>query len=72
MPLSANEFILTRLVIDGVVDSEQTAIAIATIAKASPCGDDPGWSDVQVAYGSVVEDLTIATPFGELIPVSRD
>jgi hypothetical protein len=69
MPLSTSDFILTHLVIDEVVDPEPVAIAISAIVEASPCGDDPGWSDLLMADGRAA---TIATPFGELIPVSRD
>jgi hypothetical protein len=72
MPLSTSDFILTTIVTDGVVDPEPMAIAIRFISKVSPCGDDPGWSDVEIVKGTVIEEITIATPFGELIPVARD
>ena len=68
MPLSTDEFILTHRVVTGVVDPEPIAIAIRFIMQASPCGDDPGWSDLVLESG---EEMTIATPFGELVPVSR-
>jgi len=68
MPLSTDEFILTHRVVTGVVDPEPIAIAIRFIMEASPCGDDPGWSDLVLESG---EEMTIATPFGELVPVSR-
>ena len=41
MPLSTDDFILTHMVTDGVVDDEPVAIAIRMIVRASPCGDDP-------------------------------
>jgi hypothetical protein len=68
MPLSTDEFILTHRVVTGVVDAEPIAIAIRYIQEASPCGDDPGWSDLVMEGG---EEFTIATPFGELVPTSR-
>ena len=68
MPLSTNEFILTHKVVGGVVDPEPVAIAIRAIVEASPCGDAPGWSDLVMGTG---EEITIATPFGELVPTSR-
>ena len=68
MPLSTDEFILTHKVVTGVVDAEPVAIAIRAILEASPCGDDPGWSDLVLTNG---EEWTIATPFGELVPTSR-
>ena len=68
MPLSTNEFILTKKVVAGVVDPEPVAIAIRCIEEASPCGDDPGWSDLLMDSGA---EITIATPFGELVPTSR-
>ena len=68
MPLSTDEFILTHKVVTGVVDSEPVAIAIRCIVEASPCGEDSGWSDLVLENG---EELTIATPFGELVPTSR-
>ena len=68
MPLSTDEFILTHKVVTGVVDAEPVAIAIRAILEASPCGDDPGWSDLVLENG---EAVTIATPFGELVPTSR-
>jgi len=68
MPLSTDEFILTKRVVTGVVDAEPVAIAIRCIVEASPCGDDPGWSDLVMESG---EEVTIATPFGELVPTSR-
>jgi hypothetical protein len=71
MPLSTDDFILTTLVIDGVLDVEPTAIAIRYITLVSPCGEDPGWSDVELVKGAQVVELTIATPFGELVPVAR-
>jgi hypothetical protein len=73
MPLSSDDFILTHMVASGgVVDPEPVGIAIRFIARVSPCGQDPGWSDVEVVIGGVVTELTIATPFGELVPVARD
>jgi hypothetical protein len=72
MPLSTDDFILTHMVDGGVVDPEPVAIAVRFIARASPCGQDPGWSDIEVVLSGVVTELTIATPFGELVPVSRD
>jgi len=72
MPLSTDDFILTHMVTDGVVAPEPVAIAIRTIVRASPCGEDPGWSDIEVVVGgSTVTELTIATPWGELVPVAR-
>jgi hypothetical protein len=73
MPLSTDEFILTHMVdaASGTVDPEPVAIAIRTIARASPCGGDPGWSDIEVMVDGGVVELTIATPFGELVPVAR-
>jgi len=67
MPLSRDEFILTRRVVTGVVDAEPIALAIRCIMEASPCGEDPGWSDLVMTNG---EEMTIATPFGELVPTS--
>ncbi len=67
MPLSRDEFILTHRVTAGVVDPEPIAIAIRFVVEASPCGEDPGWSDIALSNG---EALTIATPFGELVPTS--
>jgi hypothetical protein len=80
MPLSTSEFILTHLVRDGVVDSEPVAIAIKSILMASPCGQDPGWTDLTVSFPTTVPvetgpppgDLTIATPFGDLVPVASE
>lgn len=74
MPLSTDDFLLTHIVTEGVVDAEPVAIAIRTIVKASPCGEDPAWSDISVSLGgsSLVQDLTIATPWAELVPVTRD
>ena len=73
MPLSTDDFLLTHVVTDGVVDTEPVAIAIRTIVRASPCGEDPGWSDIAVSLGgsSVVQELTIATPWADLVPVAR-
>jgi hypothetical protein len=71
MPLSTDDFILTTLVINGVLDVEPTAIAIRYITLVSPCGQDPGWSDVEIVKGAAVEELTIATPFSDLVPVAR-
>jgi hypothetical protein len=68
MPLSTDEFILTQRVVAGVVDAEPIALAICCIMEASPCGEDPGWSDLVMMNG---EEITIATPFGELVPTSR-
>lgn len=68
MPLSTDEFILTHRVVLGVVDTEPVAIAIRYILEVSPCGEDPGWSDLVLENG---EEITVATPFGELIPTSR-
>jgi len=68
MPLSTDEFILTKRVVTGIVDPEPIAIAIRYIMEASPCGEDPGWSDLVLENG---EEWTIATPFGELVPTSR-
>jgi hypothetical protein len=68
MALSTDEFILTHRVVTGVVDSEPVAIAIRYIMEASPCGDDPGWSDLVMENG---EEFVIATPFGDLVPTSR-
>ena len=68
MPLSTDEFILTHRVTAGVVDTEPVAVAIRFIMEASPCGDDPGWSDVFLENGV---EWTFATPFGELVPTSR-
>jgi len=68
MPLSTDEFILTHRVVTGIVDAEPVAIAIRCIMEASPCGEDPGWSDLVLENG---EEWTIATPFGELVPASR-
>jgi hypothetical protein len=73
MPLSTDEFILTHMVdaAAGTVDPEPVAIAIRTIVRASPCSD-PAWSDIEVVVGgTTVQELTIATPFGELVPVAR-
>ena len=67
MPLSRDEFILTHRVVTGVVDAEPIAISIRQIVEASPCGEDPGWSDLVMSNG---EEVTIATPFGELVPTS--
>ena len=67
MPLSRDEFILTRRVVTGVVDAEPIALAIRCIMEASPCGEDPGWSDLVMTNG---EEMTIGTPFGELVPTS--
>ena len=41
MPLSTDEFILTHMVTGGAVNPEPVAIAIRTIVRASPCGDNP-------------------------------
>jgi len=74
MPLSPDEFILTHMVdaAAGTVDPEPVAIAIRTIVRASPCGSDPAWSDIEVVVGgTTVQELTIATPFGQLVPVAR-
>ena len=71
MPLSPDDFILTHMVTDGVVDTEPVAIAIRMIVRASPCGDDPRWSDLEIDKGGVIEEVTIATPFGHLIPTSQ-
>lgn len=68
MPLSTDEFILTHRVVTGVVSPEPVAIAIRCIMEVSPCGEDPGWSDLVLTNG---EEWTIATPFGELVPTSR-
>jgi len=68
MPLSTDEFILTHKVVTGIVEAEPVAIAIGCILEASPCGEDPGWSDLVLTNG---EEWTIATPFGELVPTSR-
>jgi len=68
MPLSTDEFILTHRVVTGVVDAEPIAFAIRCIMEASPCGEDPGWTDLVLTNG---EEITIATPFGELVPTSR-
>jgi hypothetical protein len=68
MPLSTDEFILTQRVVAGVVDAEPVAIAIRFIMEATPCGDDPNWSDLVLENG---EEFTIAMPFGELVPTSR-
>jgi hypothetical protein len=67
MPLSTSEFILTHRVVAGAVDAEPVAIAIRCIMEASPCGEDPGWSDLVMTNG---EETTIATPFGALVPTS--
>ncbi len=67
MSLSRDEFILTHRVVTGVVDAEPVALAIRCILEASPCGEDPGWSDLVMTNG---EEMTIATPFGELVPTS--
>jgi hypothetical protein len=72
MPLSTDDFILTTLVVDGVLDVEPTAIAIRSIYRASPCGQDPGWSDLVVEIGGAIQEITIATPFGDLVPVARN
>ena len=68
MPLSTNEFILTHRVVIGVVDAEPVAIAIRCIQQVSPCGEDPGWSDLVMSDGEetqipercriLVKDLT--------------
>lgn len=72
MPLSTDDFLLTHMVNGGVVDPEPVAIAIRTIVRVSPCGDDPEHSDIEVVVGgSTVQELTIATPFGSLVPVAR-
>lgn len=68
MSLSTNEFLLTRKVIAGEIAVELTAISIRCILEVSPCGSDPGWSDVVLTNG---EEWTVATPFGELVPTSR-
>jgi len=74
MPLSPDEYLLTQIVTAGVVDAEPVAIAIRTIVKASPCGENADWADISVSLGgsSVVQDLTIATPWASLIPVTRE
>jgi hypothetical protein len=72
LPLSTDEWILTTLVVDGAVDPEPVAIAIRHIISISPCGEDPGWCDVEIVKGGVIEELTIATPFGELIPTAPE
>jgi hypothetical protein len=68
MPLSTDEFLLTRKVVAGEIAVEPTAISIRCILEVSPCGSDPGWSDVVLTNG---EEWTIATAFGELVPTSR-
>ena len=67
MPLSRDEFILTHRVVIGVVDAEPIALAIRCIMEVSPCGEDPTWSDLVMTNG---EEMTIATPFGDLVPTS--
>jgi hypothetical protein len=73
MPLSTDDYLLTHIVTAGVVDAEPVAIAIRTIVRASPCGEDPAWSDIALSLGgsSVVQELTIATPWADLVPVVR-
>lgn len=68
-PLSTNEFLLTNIVTDGTVSTEPVALAIRRIAQLSPCGTDPGWTDI-VLDGGV--EMTIATPWATLIPVTRE
>lgn len=70
MPLSTDDFILTHKVAAGVVDPRLVALSLRTIVEVAPNGDTPDHSDIKVDAGGVVTDITIATPFGELIPVA--
>lgn len=74
MALSPDDYLLTHVVTAGVVDPEPVAIAIRTIVRASPCGEDPLWSDIALSLGgsSVVQEVTIATPWADLVPVARN